>query len=101
MPSCLVNYQRLAFQDAAGYLLLTIDVDVSFYAPPQDLWERSVALVRGSFGAPVAVERRALVEVKSRAELPAWLAELLLETRLEPTPYRKFVRAGRSVYGEV
>jgi hypothetical protein len=99
VPSCIVNYQRIAFQDASGSLRITVDLDIGFYRAPPDLWTRDVALVRGTFGRPHAVERSALVELKSRGPLPAWLSQLLLEARLAPCEYSKFVRAGRAVHG--
>jgi hypothetical protein len=97
--SVLVNYQRLAFQDESDTLRLTVDLDIGFYAPPPDLWTRTQPLVRGTFGAPRAVERNALVEVKSRGEPPPWLTALLHASRMQPTAYSKFVRAGRAVHG--
>jgi hypothetical protein len=99
VPSCLVNYQRVAFQDASDSLRITVDIDVGFYAPPPDLWTRTHALVRGTFGAAKAVERSALVEVKRRGEPVSWLRDLLRQLKLAPTQYSKFVRAGRAVHG--
>lgn len=99
VPSCVVNYQRLAFQNASGSLRITVDVDIGFYAAPPDLWMRSQALVRGTFGSACAVERDALVEVKQRGEQAPWLRELLERTHMQPTGYSKFVRAGRAVHG--
>ncbi len=99
--SVIVNYRRIALQDAAGTLRITVDADIGFYRPPADLWTRTHALVRGTFGAPAASERHLLVEVKSSAELPAWLARTLVDVRAEPIGYSKFVRAGQAVYGLV
>jgi hypothetical protein len=99
VPSCLVNYQRVAFQDESDSLRITVDIDVGFYAPPPDLWTRRHALVRGTFGSAKAVERNALVEVKRRGEPVSWLRDVLRQMKLEPTQYSKFVRAGRAVHG--
>ncbi len=99
--SVLVNYRRLAFQDAAGALRVTLDVDLSFFAAPADLWERKHALVRGTFGAPARVEPGVLLEVKLRGPQPAWLARALLEAHATPEHRGKFVRAGKVVHGDL
>lgn len=101
VPSCIVNYQRVAFQDESDALRITIDLDIGFYAPPADLWTRSQALVRGTFGAPCMVERHALVEVKRRGEPPPWLVQALTASRMEATSYSKFARAGNAVHALV
>src|SRR5690606_834240 len=33
---CIINYRRVAWQNDAGTLRLTLDREVSFYAPPKD-----------------------------------------------------------------
>lgn len=101
VPSCLVNYQRIAFQDASGSLRITVDLDIGFYPAPSDLWSRTHALVRGTFGPPKAVERGVLIEVKQRGGAPAWLERALADARAEHTSYSKFARAGQVVHGVV
>ncbi|MET0342484.1 MAG: polyphosphate polymerase domain-containing protein [Polyangiales bacterium] len=99
VPSVIVNYHRIPFQDASGSLRITVDLDVSFYRPPADLWTRTHALVRGTFGAPVEVERRALIEVKSRGSIPEWLRSALAAGEVQSSSYSKFARGGRAVHG--
>ena len=99
LPSVIVNYHRIPFQDATGSLRITVDLDVSFYAPPADLWTRTYALVRGTFGPPVLVERRALIEVKSRGATPDWLQAALAAAEIQPSSYSKFATGGRAVHG--
>lgn len=99
VPSCIVNYRRLALQDESANLRVTIDVDVGFYAAPSDLWTRSTALVRGTFGAPIGVEPSALVEVKSAGPAPAWVERELARLGVRAVSYSKFVRAARAVHG--
>lgn len=96
-PSCVVNYRRLAFEDASASLRLTLDLDVAFYTPPVSLWEYKRALVRGSFGRPVAVVPGCLVEVKQRAEQPVWLSRALEENGARPEPFSKFSAASAAV----
>ena len=96
-PSCVVNYQRLAFQDGAGALRVTLDLDVSYYVPPRDLWEQQRALVRGSFGPSVARLRGCLVEVKQRAESPAWLARALVAAQARRDSFSKFNAASEAI----
>jgi hypothetical protein len=99
--SVLVNYRRQAFQDAAGTLRVTIDLELSYYLPPADLWSRDRALVRGTFGAASALDRICLVEVKQRATTPAWLEKALCEAGGEKAQFSKFLRAGQAVYGTI
>ena len=98
-PSCLVNYRRLALQDASASLRVTVDLEVSYYAAPSDLWTRSHALVRGTFGAPAFTESSALVEVKSTGAAPPWLGRELARLGVSPVSYSKFVHAARAVHG--
>lgn len=100
LPSCIVNYQRIALQDRAGQLRVTVDLDVGFYAAPGGLWAEPRTLVRGTFGAPVAVERNVLLEVKSHGPAPAWLESLLAAQRARASSYSKFVAAARAVHGD-
>lgn len=99
VPSCIVNYRRLALQDATANLRVTVDVDVGFYTAPSDLWTRSTALVRGTFGAPAGVEPSALVEVKSAGPAPAWVERELTRLGVRAVSYSKFVHAARAVHG--
>ena len=45
VPSCIVNYRRIALQDASASLRVTLDTEIGFYAPPPDLWQRTEALI--------------------------------------------------------
>ena len=78
-------------------LRVTIDVDVTFYAPPPDLWTRTCALLPSTLGAPRGREPRAVVEVKRRMALPAWLEAAIDDARGEPTSFSKFLHAGEAV----
>jgi hypothetical protein len=97
--SCLVNYRRLSFQDVHGTLRVTADSDLAYYAAPSDLWTRSDALIRGSFGAPRGIEQRALIEVKSRGPVPEWLQSALDRAGATQVSFSKFVRAAQAVHG--
>jgi hypothetical protein len=101
LASCLVNYRRLAFQDAHGALRVTADSDLAYFAAPKDLWTRSEAWVRGSLGAPRGIEQRALIEVKSRGPVPAWLQSSLDRAGATQVAFSKFVRAAQAVHGEL
>ncbi len=95
---CLVNYRRVAWQDPAGHLRVTLDLGLSFFAPPDDLWTRDHALVRETLGKPVGHEGRAVLEIKSRDELPSWLARVLTAARVERLAYSKFDQASRAAH---
>lgn len=98
-PSCIVNYRRIALQDDLAALRITLDLDVGYYAAPCDLWTRTQALVRGTFGAPARLERHALLEVKRRGDAPPWLPPALAQPGVREASYSKFVHAAEAVHG--
>jgi hypothetical protein len=95
----LVNYRRVAWQDDAGTVRVTIDLGIAFFAPPADLWQRQYALVRETLGEPGAVERRCVLEIKMRGEPPPWLPTVLAGCGAVREPYSKFESASRAVHG--
>jgi hypothetical protein len=96
---CLVSYRRLPWQDAEGQLRVTLDLNLEFYAPPPDLWQRDHALVRETLGPPRGRRSEAVLEVKARAAQPAWLTELLADTGATRASFSKFEEASRAVHG--
>jgi hypothetical protein len=96
---CLVHYRRLPWQDQAGALRVTLDVNLEFYAPPADLWQRDRALVRDTLGTPRGRHPDAVLEVKSRGALPEWLEGLLAGAEARLTAFSKFEEASRAVHG--
>lgn len=99
VPSVLVNYRRLAFQDTSDTLRITVDVDVGFYTPLPMAWAGPGVLVREALGSPAAVEPFALVEVKRRGPERDWLRAMLARAERAPAGYSKFVRAGQAIHG--
>jgi hypothetical protein len=97
--SCLVNYRRLSFQSADGTLRVTIDLGLSFYGAPADLWTRQRALVRDGLGPPRGELAEAVVEVKSRAATPSWLDRALGRAGVGAVHFSKFVAASGAVHG--
>lgn len=97
-PDCVVNYRRIAWQDADGTLRLTLDLGLAFFRPPADLWSRRTALTRESLGPAVASEEGAILEVKSRGALPDWLAGRLPAEGMGER-FSKFVAASGAVHG--
>jgi hypothetical protein len=100
VASCLVNYRRLSWQLPDSSLRITVDIDLSFYSAPRDLWHRERALVRSLLGAPAAAEPRLVIEVKRRSALPGWLIQALEQSRAEPVSFSKFVAAAGAVNGQ-
>ncbi len=96
---CLVNYRRLPWQDQDGSLRVTLDVGIEFYAPPVDLWQRNHALLRETLGPPRGAAPGAILEVKTRAATPPWLADLLLQIGAVRNTFSKFEQASRAVHG--
>lgn len=98
-PSCIVNYRRVALEDAAGDLRVTLDVELGFFAPPPELWARRGPLSRARLGAPRAAAPSCLLEVKLRGALPAWLEDALAQAQATRERFSKFVLASEAVHG--
>lgn len=96
---CLVNYRRFAWQDEAGTLRITLDQELAYFRPPADLWTREWALVRATLGTAVMKEKRMVLEVKTRAEAPAWLVELLRAHGIARASFSKFEAATSAIHG--
>ncbi len=95
---CVINYRRLAWQNEQGTLRLTLDRQVSFYAPPTDIWTRDFALIRETLGHPKGTLDRSILEVKSRGSLPDWLAAAIDAADGERLDFSKFVAGSDSVH---
>jgi hypothetical protein len=98
-PDCLVNYHRSAWQDDRAALRITMDRGVTFFAPPENLFTRDFALVRGTLGQPAATLGSSVIEIKTRGSLPTWLERTLHEHGLSPQRFSKFIAASRTVHG--
>jgi len=96
---CLVNYRRIPWQDADGRLRVTLDMGIELFRPPADLWQRKHALVRESLGPSVGRVDDAVLELKSRSELPRWLTDLLASVGAERGRFSKFEMAAEAVHG--
>lgn len=97
--SCLVNYRRTAFEDAAATVRITFDQRMACFGAPPGLWSSNKPLVREALGAAAYEEPSTIVEVKARGELPSWLSDLLVQTGAQPHVFSKFVTASETVYG--
>ena len=95
----LVNYRRLSWQNPESTLRVTLDLGLSFHAPPSDLWTRDQALVRSALGSLRHPFGSAVLEVKRREALPVWLEGALGEAKLEPQSFSKFVAGAHAVHG--
>lgn len=96
---CIVNYRRVAWQDDDAALRLTLDRQVTFLTEPADLWTRKSALIRETLGQPKGVLDRAILEVKTRGTLPAWLSHAIQNAGTSLGDFSKFVAASRAVHG--
>lgn len=99
--SCVVSYRRLSWQLPDGTLRVTLDLDLAFFAPPGDLFTRVEPLERSRLGVPAQVHDRAVLEVKKRGAMPAWLEHALARSAAEPSRFSKFVAASHAVHGHV
>jgi hypothetical protein len=98
--ACLVNYRRLSWQSADAHLRVTVDLGLTFYAPPADLFTREHALVRSTLGPSRGGQRQAVLEIKRHAALPNWLDVALERAGVVSMPFSKFESASKEVSGE-
>jgi hypothetical protein len=99
VPSAVVNYRRVSYQNADSTLRVTIDVGLAFFRVPPDLFRRTRPLSRTELGVPAGIEKRAVVEVKRRSALPAWLEQALSDAGSGPQSFSKFVAASEAIHG--
>lgn len=98
--SCIVNYRRLSWQSDDGALRVTLDLNLAFWKPPRQLWSLEEPLTPSLLGKPSARLDRAVLEVKSRGEPPAWLDRALARSAADPSRFSKFVAAASAVHGD-
>jgi len=99
MPSALVNYRRLSFQNADSTLRVTVDLGLSFFPVPADLFRRARPLSKSELGPRAGGETRAVVELKRLAPLPGWLEQALAQASSGAVTFSKFVAASEAVHG--
>jgi hypothetical protein len=97
--SSLVNYRRLSWQDPAGLLRVTLDLDLAFHSVPPDLWTRPRPLVPSDLGPSYGLENCVLVEVKRRGPMPSWVELAIAAAEGRSVSFSKFIRAGQVLYG--
>jgi hypothetical protein len=98
-PSAVVNYRRLAYQNADSTLRVTVDLGLSYFGVPADLFRRARPLSRSELGAPAGTESRAVIEIKRRGALPDWLSAALARTGGDAASFSKFAAASGAVFG--
>lgn len=99
--TCLVNYRRVAWQSPDTSLRVTLDLGLSYHAPPTDLFTREQPLERELLGRPASVMNDAVLEVKSRVVEPTWLLAAIRRASVAPVEFSKFVAATRSLKSHV
>ncbi|HVY29065.1 MAG TPA: VTC domain-containing protein [Polyangiaceae bacterium] len=98
-PSALVNYRRLSFQNADSTLRVTVDLGLSYFPVPVDLFRRARPLSKSELGPRAGAETRAVVELKRLAPLPGWLEQALAQANSSAVTFSKFVAASEAVHG--
>ncbi|MDH5674887.1 MAG: polyphosphate polymerase domain-containing protein [Myxococcales bacterium] len=93
--SCVINYRRRAFQDPEGGLRVTLDYELSAFAPTAELFE--APMVRQRLGRSVHDEPHCIVEVKTHQAMPAWLQAALLQQGAKQAPFSKFIMGSGAV----
>jgi hypothetical protein len=99
VPSAIVNYRRLSFQNQDSTLRVTIDLGLAFFPVPTDLFRRARPLSKSELGKPAGVEPCAVVEVKHRCQVPGWLEQALAAATSGPVSFSKFVAASEAIHG--
>jgi len=99
LPDCLVSYRRVAWESPEGSVRVTLDLGLSFYGPPDDLFSRGSTLARESLGTPVANEPYAIVELKVLGAIPRPLVSVLDQAGAERVAYSKFLHGSQAVHG--
>ncbi|MDD9937450.1 MAG: VTC domain-containing protein [Myxococcales bacterium] len=91
----LVNYRRNAWQDPEGTVRVTLDRDLSVFAPLPDMWTAERALSREALGTVRYEEPCCILELKHRGPAPGWIDRTLADAGAEQCNYSKFVQACR------
>ena len=99
VPSALVNYRRLSFQNPDSTLRVTIDLGLAFFPVPADLFRRARPLSKTELGKPAGLEPRAVVEVKRLSPMPSWLEHSLADAAGRAVNFSKFVAASEALHG--
>lgn len=99
VPSALVNYRRLSYQNPDSTLRVTIDLGLSFFPVQKDLFRRARPLSKSELGKPAGVEPCAVVEVKHRCQVPGWLDQALGRATDGAVSFSKFVAASEAIHG--
>ena len=89
-PVVATSYRRRVFQPCAGWRA-TLDDELGFHAAGWELFQEAAPAWPGALGPALAVEPRAVLELKlGTDEPPGWLRELALA---RATPFSKFAEA--------
>jgi hypothetical protein len=100
-PDCVVRYRRRAWQDDAEGIRITLDTELSYHRPPAQPFVDGRPLAE-RLGPACARLPQALVEIKLRHAVPAWIDELTEPLALAfvgKHTFSKFVAASRAVHG--
>lgn len=85
-PSCLILYDRVAYEDPHSDLRLTIDSAPRYRADDLDLRT-------GSQGVPLLPKGCTILEIKVQQAMPLWLASALDEGGIYKTSFSKYGEA--------
>lgn len=88
VPVGVVSTFRRVFFPPGGACRMTLDTEIAYYPPPEDLYERRRTLDPAGLGSPLMREPSLVLEVKFRDQTPDWCREVL--DGLERCEYSKF-----------
>ncbi|MCA9698449.1 MAG: VTC domain-containing protein [Myxococcales bacterium] len=103
-PDCLARYRRLAWQDEAGKIRITLDTELSFYRAPSDMLGRPRRLETVTSSDPAGRLDCNVVEIKLVGACPDWIEQLCLDHSMvtaqeQGRRFSKFLAASRAVHG--
>lgn len=91
-PAVFLSYNREAF-----FCIGDRDVRITF--DDNILWrDYDLSLCSGIYGAPILSRNQVLMEIKTAAAIPLWLAELLSKEQIYKTSFSKYGSAYKAIF---
>lgn len=91
-PAVFLSYEREAFFEKDNHdLRVTFDENI--------IWrDYDLSLCKGIYGAQILQNNAVLMEIKTGAALPLWLAAILSNNKIHKTSFSKYEKTYRAIY---
>ncbi len=96
IPVAISNYTRDAFENPEGSIRISMDYDLSYHLPPDNLFKNELALVKENLPISIEKEKRIILEVKHTEAFPEWLQNFT--NNIPKSDFSKFRHCCRSIY---